>query len=70
MRKKVSMTKYLAALLLWSLIQVYLDGETKKEPVAVNLPINLRAFFKSDTMANFFCCDQYLFSCPQKAGFL
>lgn len=52
--KKVSMTKYLAALLLWSLIQVYLDGETKKEPVAVNLPINLRAFFKSDTMANFF----------------
>ena len=52
--KKVSMTKYLAALLLWSLIQVYLDGETKKEPVAVNLPINLRAFFKSETMANFF----------------
>lgn len=52
--KQVSMTKYLAALLLWSLIQVYLDGETKEEPVAVNLPINLRAFFKSDTMANFF----------------
>lgn len=52
--KRVSMTKYLAALLLWSLIQVYLDGETKEDPVAVNLPINLRAFFKSDTMANFF----------------
>ena len=50
----VSMTKYLAALLLWSVIQVYLEGRTKREPVAVNLPINLRAFFESDTLANFF----------------
>lgn len=53
-REGVSMTKYLAALLLWSVIQVYLGGRTKKEPVAVNLPINLRAFFESDTLANFF----------------
>lgn len=53
-REGVSMTKYLTALLLWSVIQVYLGGETGAEPVAVNLPINLRAFFESDTLANFF----------------
>lgn len=53
-REGVSLTKYLTALLLWSVIQVYLGGETGAEPVAVNLPINLRAFFESDTLANFF----------------
>lgn len=50
----VSITKYLAAALLWSVIQVYTDGRTLKRPAALNLPINLRTFFESDTMANFF----------------
>ncbi len=50
----VSITKYLAAALLWSIIQVYTDGHTLKRPAALNLPINLRTFFESDTMANFF----------------
>lgn len=50
----VSITKYLAAALLWSVIQVYTDGHTLKRPAALNLPINLRTFFESDTMANFF----------------
>ena len=44
-QEKVSITKYLTALLLWSIIQTWLDGETKDCPVAVNLPINLRAGF-------------------------
>lgn len=53
-KENVSITKYLTALLLWCLIQVYGgEGELKK-PVAVNLPINLRSFFNSETMANFF----------------
>lgn len=50
----VSITKYLTALILWSLIQVYGEKESLKRPVAVNLPINLRTFFDSETMANFF----------------
>lgn len=61
------MTKYLAALLLWSVIQVYLEGRTKREPVAVNLPINLRAFFESDTHA-IFCSHKYLISRRRDAG--
>lgn len=52
--KGVSITKYLTAMLIWSLIQVYAgDGELERA-VAVSLPINLRTFFNSDTMANFF----------------
>ena len=50
----VSITKYLAAVLIWSIWQEYLDGRAWDQPVVLNLPINLRAFFGSDTMANFF----------------
>lgn len=53
-REGVSITKYLTAVLLWSIIQVYSDGKKLKRPAAVNLPINLRSFFDSETMANFF----------------
>lgn len=53
-KEGVSITKYLTAALIWSLIQVYTDGKTLKRPAALNLPINLRSFFDSETMANFF----------------
>lgn len=49
-----SITKYLTALLIWSLIQTYGGEGPLKKAVAVNLPINLRSFFDSETMANFF----------------
>lgn len=52
--KKVSITKYLTALLIWSLIHVYSEEDTLTHPIALNLPINLRNFFDSDTMGNFF----------------
>ena len=29
-------------------------GKTLKRPVALNLPVNLRSFFESETLANFF----------------
>lgn len=53
-KEGVSITKYLTAALIWSLIQVYTDGQALKRPAALNLPINLRSFFDSETMANFF----------------
>lgn len=53
-KEGVSITKYLTAALIWSLIQVYTDGNTLDKPVALNLPINLRSFFDSETLANFF----------------
>ena len=50
----VSITKYLAAVLIWAIWQEYLGGRSSRRAVVLNLPINLRAFFGSDTMANFF----------------
>lgn len=62
----VSITKYLAAALLWSIWQEYLDGKTCGRPIVLNLPINLRAFFGSETMSNFFAVTMigYLFHDP------
>lgn len=52
--ENVSITRFLAAALIWSLIEVYGgDGELKRPP-ALNIPINLRSFFDSETLANFF----------------
>ncbi len=63
----VSITKYLAATLIWSIWQEYLEGKPWAEPVVLNLPINLRAFFDSETMANFFAVTMigYLFQNPK-----
>lgn len=65
-KHEVSITKYLAAVLIWSIWQEYLHGEPWDQPVALNLPINLRAFFGSETMANFFAVTLigYLFRSP------
>jgi len=65
-RYGVSITKYLAAVLIWSIWKEYLDGQPWERPVVLNLPINLRAFFGSDTMANFFAVTMigYLFRDP------
>lgn len=49
-----SITKYLAAALLWSIIWTETDGNEMKRPAALNLPVNLRSFFESETLANFF----------------
>lgn len=53
-RYEVSITKYLAAVLIWSIWQEYREGKGGRLPIVLNLPINLRAFFGSETMANFF----------------
>lgn len=50
----VSITKYLAAAMLWSVVQIYSDGKQLKRPAALNLPVNLRAIFDTETLSNFF----------------
>ncbi|MBS5282855.1 MAG: MFS transporter [Clostridiales bacterium] len=53
-RRSVSVTRYLAACLIWSIYEGYMAGLPAAEPIAINLPINLRAFFGSSTTSNFF----------------
>ena len=50
----VSITKYLTAVLIWAIYDDYLKGEENTPFIGVNLPINLRSIFNSETMANFF----------------
>lgn len=53
-QKNVTITQYLLAALIWSIYQTsYLDSK-RDRPIGINLPINLRSFFQSTTMANFF----------------
>lgn len=60
--KGVSITKYLVACLIWSIYEEYCHGQPMTEHIGVNLPINLRAFFDSETTANFFAvsCIEFL----------
>ena len=50
----VSITKYLTAILIWAIYEEYLRGEEVTPFIGVNLPINLRSMFNSETLANFF----------------
>lgn len=50
----VSITKYLTAILIWAIYEEYLKGEEVTPFIGVNLPINLRSMFNSETLANFF----------------
>lgn len=50
----VSITKYLTAVLIWTIYENYLKEEEHKPFIGVNLPINLRSMFESETLANFF----------------
>ena len=50
----VSITKFLAAALIWAIYLEYEDAGIGDRSIGISLPINLRAFFDSETMANFF----------------
>lgn len=51
---KVSVTEYLNAVLLYSLMQKQRsDGVLREKPLKLALPVNLRKFFPSETLRNF-----------------
>lgn len=53
-RYGVSITRFLTASLIWAIYQEYLRGKPWGESIGISIPINLRSFFGSETMANFF----------------
>lgn len=60
--KGVSITKYLTSCLIFSIYEEYIHGQPMTEHIGVNLPVNLRAFFDSETTVNFFAvsCIEFL----------
>ncbi|SDN56985.1 hypothetical protein [Acetanaerobacterium elongatum] len=52
----VTVTAFLSSVLIWSIWQEELKGRPSWSPVAVSLPVNLRAIFDTNTALNFFEC--------------
>ncbi len=52
--KKVSITQYVATLMIWCIYKEYLNEQPHKNPIQINIPVNLRGFFNSTTEMNFF----------------
>ncbi|KAB1440960.1 hypothetical protein [Candidatus Galacturonibacter soehngenii] len=50
----VSINQYLVANLIWSIYTEYLNKQICKEPICINVPVNLRKIFESTTTKNFF----------------
>lgn len=60
--KKASTTQIIAALLLYSIYQEFWKSSKKQRPLALNLPVNLRNFFGSETSVNFFAVTNIQFT--------
>jgi NRPS condensation-like uncharacterized protein len=50
----VSISIFLTAVYIESLIKIQENIVIRKRPIVINVPVNMRAFFESDTMRNFF----------------
>ncbi len=63
----VTVTEYLAAVLLWVMYNLQKQEKKNKEKyVGVQIPVNVRPFFKSETLRNFMLC--YSFQIDPKMG--
>ena len=51
--KNCTLTMYIAALYLYSLYKAEPDARTSKKPFILSIPVNLRKYFKSNTLRNF-----------------
>ncbi|MCM3741393.1 alcohol acetyltransferase [Oceanobacillus luteolus] len=50
----VSITIFLTAIYIQSLLTIQERTSRRKRPVVINVPVNMRSYFPSDTMRNFF----------------
>lgn len=64
----VSINEYLTAAFLWSIYQECLHGSPSKRPISSCVPVNLRPYFNSITMKNFFVIVSAVFH-PQKESY-
>ncbi len=63
----VTITEYIAAVLLWVMYNLQKEEKRIKEkPVGVQIPVNVRKFFDSETLRNFMLC--YAFQIDPNMG--
>lgn len=53
-QRDVSLTQYIATLVIWCVYKEFLNEQPDAKPIQVNIPVNLRQFFNSTTEMNFF----------------
>lgn len=53
-RYQVSITQYLSAVLVYTIYREFLRQDKKSAAICLNIPVNLRQFFPSETTMNFF----------------
>ena len=53
-KRNVTITQYLATIIIWSIYNEYLNGQPSKDPINISIPVNLRHLFGSTTSSNFF----------------
>ena len=51
---QVTLTQYVSTLIIWCIYKEYLNEQPNRNPIKVNIPVNLRGFFNSTTELNFF----------------
>lgn len=52
--KESTVTQYLTAVLIYSIYQTNYIKNNSKKPIKICIPVNLKKYFKSDTISNFF----------------
>lgn len=52
--KGATITQYLTATLIYSIYQEQLKGNKKNRPIKISVPVNLKKYFPSKTISNFF----------------
>ncbi len=56
----VTLTEFIAGILVWVMYNLQKEENLKrKRPIGVQIPVNVRQFFESDTMRNFMLCYSY-----------
>ncbi len=61
----VTLNQYLLGVYAYAIYKQYLKGAKSKKPIVISVPVNLRPFFESNTLKNFFAIVSAVFK-PEK----
>lgn len=68
-KNNLSITEFLVTLLIHSIYTETMRYNSSKNPIVVALPINLRKFYNSETLRNFFCVVNIEVNCKNNMTF-
>lgn len=64
----ITINQYLIGTMTWAIYKEYLNGQSSAEPISTCIPVNLRPYFDSSTMKNFFVVVSAVFQ-PEKEDY-